>query len=165
LDLALTTIFFIGAVLAAGGALAAALAPAASWRLPGLLAAAVGTAGTLLSLSAPLAAFVALLCLPTAAMVACRAETSVVDAARPARLARASGDLSLLAGIAAAVLLVAVLLVIAFAGTFVGGGTSDFDPAAVGRAFFGRDAVAVQAVGATVMLGLAFGAIGRARRR
>jgi NADH:ubiquinone oxidoreductase subunit 6 (subunit J) len=160
-DIVLTVVFFLCAILAVAGALGASLAPAASWRLPGLLALALGTAGVLAAFSASIAAVVALVSLVAAALLLCRAGAVPVRdgdlrmAARPAQVG----------GVASALLL-AVLLAVAVGGTFAASGPAGtgFDPGALGRAFFGRDALALEAVGAMLMAALAVGAAARGRR-
>jgi hypothetical protein len=82
------------------------------------------------------------------------------------RASVAPADLPAQLGAAAAALLVAVLLVIAFGGVFApsGGGEGPFGASAVGRALFGRDALAAEAVGAALLVGLGAAAITRGRR-
>jgi NADH:ubiquinone oxidoreductase subunit 6 (subunit J) len=159
-DLVLTIVFFICAILAVAGALAASVGPDASWRLLGLLAVAVGTAGVLASLSAGFAALVALVCLGASAVV-------VAAGSGPVRV-ELPGDARLAAqvGAVAAALLLAVLVVVPVGGTFAGGSDtgSGFDVAALGRAFFGRDALALEAVGAALLVALAVGGQARGRR-
>ena len=170
MDLVLTIVFFICAILAVAGALGASLVPDAPWRLLGLLAVAVGTAGVLVSLSAGFAALVALVCLGASAVLI--GGTAAGGAAGSPRLrfdvadAGAALRLSAQIGAVAAAALLAILLVVAVAGSFVSGPhTGDaFGAAAVGRAFFGRDALAREAVGATLMAALAVGAAVRSRR-
>lgn len=161
MDLVLTIVFFICAILAVAGAVGASLAPATSWRLLGLLVLAVGTAGVLATFSAAVAAVIALVCLGGSAVLLGGA------GAVPVRL----GDLRAAAlpaqlGAASAVLLLAVLLVVAFGGTFIAAGQtgSGFDPGALGRTFFGRDTLALEAVGAMLTAALAVGAAVRGRR-
>lgn len=161
MDLVLTIVFFICAILAVAGAVGASLAASAPWRLLGLLALALGTAGVLASFSAVIAAVIALVCLVASAMLLSGA------GAVPVRVGdlRAAA-LPALLGAAAAALLLAVLLVVAVGGTFVAAGqtASGFDPGALGRAFFGRDALALEAVGAMLTAALAVGAAVRGRR-
>lgn len=161
MDLVLTIIFFICAILAVAGAVGAALAPAASWRLLGLLALALGSAGVLASFSAGYAALIALVCLVASAVLLGGAGGvpvrlgDVRAAALPAQV-----------GAAAAAALLAVLLVTAVGGTFVVAGQAGpgFDPGSLGRAFFGRDALALEAAGAMLTAALAVGAAARGRR-
>jgi NADH:ubiquinone oxidoreductase subunit 6 (subunit J) len=160
-DLVLTIVFLICAILAVAGALGASLGPSASWRQTGLLAMAVGTAGVLASLSAGYAALVALVCLGASAVMLGAA------AAVPGRVGlRGVPTVPAQAGAVAAALLLAALLVVALRGTFAAGGGAGpaFDAAGVGRAFFGRDALALEAVGAALTVALAAGAMTRGRR-
>ena len=157
MDVVLTIVFFLCAILAVAGAVGAALGPAAQWRLVGLLALAVGVAGVLASFSAGFAALVALVCLGASAVL-----LGSTDASAP----RAQGALAAQVGGVAAALLLVILLVVALRGTFAGfphAGPA-FDAVALGRAFFGRDALALEAVGATLTAALAVGALARSRR-
>jgi hypothetical protein len=160
-DVAVTIVFFLSAILAVAGAVGAALGPAASWRLVGLLALAVGAAGVLASLSAGFAAVVALVCLGASALL-----LGSTDASASGAGFRGPGALSAQVGAVAAALLLVILLVVALRGTFAAGGHagSAFDAVALGRAFFGRDALALEAVGATLTAALAVGALARSRR-
>ena len=161
MDLVLTIVFFICAILAVAGAVGAALGPAASWRLLGLLALAVGTAGVLASLSAGFAALVALVCIGASAVLL--GSTDLTPLREGARWAAA---LPAQVGAVAAAALFVMLLVVAVRGTFAAGGHAgpEFDPVAIGRVFFGRDALALEAVGATLTAALAVGALARSRR-
>ena len=161
MDVVLTIVFFLCAILAVAGAVGAALGPAAPWRLPGLLALAVGAAGVLASFSAGFAALVALVCLGASALLLGSADAAAVAAGLRQRAA-----LSAQVGAIAAALLLAILVVVALRGTFVGGGHAGpaFDAVGLGRAFFGRDALALEAVGATLTAALAMGALARSRR-
>jgi NADH:ubiquinone oxidoreductase subunit 6 (subunit J) len=172
-DVVLTIVFFLCAILAVAGAVGAALGPAAQWRLLGLLVLALGTAGVLASLSAGFAALVALVCLGASAVL-----LGSMDASAPARGGRrAAGDpvatpgggraaLSAQVGAVAAAALLVLLLVVALGSTFVRGSHdgSAFDAVGLGRVFFGRDALALEAVGATLTAALAVGALARGRR-
>jgi NADH:ubiquinone oxidoreductase subunit 6 (subunit J) len=160
-DLVLTIVFLICATLAVAGALGASIGPSASWRQLGLLAMVVGTAGVLASLSAGFAALVALVCLGASVLLV------GAGAAAPGRIGRRSvPTVPAQAGAVAAALLLVVLLVVALRGTFAAGGGAGpgFDAAGVGRAFFGRDALSLEAVGATLTVALAAGAVTRGRR-
>jgi len=183
LDLVLTVVFYICAVLAVVGGLAAALAPVASWRLVGLLAVAVGAAGVLVSLSAGFAALVALVCLGGSTLLlggldlrSSRPEAAAGRGVGGRRIAGGataslpsahlpSGLSAQLGGIAAALLLV-VFLVVAVGVGFASGASagSVFDAAALGRALLGRDALALEAAGVGLATALAFGAAARSRR-
>jgi NADH:ubiquinone oxidoreductase subunit 6 (subunit J) len=159
-DVVLTIVFFLCAILAVAGAVGAAIGPAALWRLVGLLALAVGTAGVLASLSAGVAALIALVCLGASAVLLGSGDAAGTGAPR--------GEAALPAqvGAVAAALLLALLLVVAFGGSFARGSHAPgaFDAVALGRLFFGRDAVALEAVGATLTAALAVGALARSRR-
>jgi len=156
-DVVLTIVFFLCAILAVAGAVGAALGQAAPWRLLGLLALAVGVAGVLASFSAGFAALIALVCLGASAVL-----LGPTDAAAPGP----QGRLAAQVGAVAAALLLVILLVVALRGTFAGvpHAGSVFDAVALGRAFFGRDALALEAVGATLTAALAVGALARSRR-
>jgi NADH:ubiquinone oxidoreductase subunit 6 (subunit J) len=158
-DLVLTIVFFLCATLAVAGAVGAALSPVATWRLLGLLALAVGTAGVLASLSAGFAAVVALVCLGASALLLGSAAVAAV------RDLVVESVLSAQVGGAAAALLLVLLLVVAIGGSFQAAGhvPPAFDLAGLGRTFFGRDALALEAVGATLTAGLAVGALARRR--
>lgn len=152
MDLVLTVVFSIGALMAAGGALTVALVPMSAWRPFGLLAVAAGAALLLLGLSAWVAAGVALVCLLASALI-------VAGADGPGMPAEPRGLIQAQVGAVAAALLVITLLLIAVVGGTTGafptGGSSSLDPTALGRALFDRDALAVTAVGASVLVGLA----------
>jgi NADH:ubiquinone oxidoreductase subunit 6 (subunit J) len=169
-DLVLTIVFFICAILAVAGALGASLVPDASWRLLGLLAMAVGTAGVLVSFSAGFAALVALVCLGASAVLIGGATVGGVAGAARLRFeaTEVGGAIRLSAqiGAVAAALLLAILLAVAVAGSFASGAHrgDGFGASAVGRVFFGRDALALEAVGAMLMAALAIGAAVRGRR-
>jgi NADH:ubiquinone oxidoreductase subunit 6 (subunit J) len=160
LDLVLTIVFYVSSILAVAGALATALLPAGVRGLAGLLAVAVGTAGVLVSLSAGFVALVALVCLGAAALLLGRQTTPVTDPSAAPR------TLSAQIGAVAAGLLVLVLVYVALRGTYVAAPfTGDgFGISALGRAFFGRDALAMEAVGAMLLVALAFGAAALGRR-
>jgi len=165
-DLVLTIVFFICAILAVVGALSASLVPDASWRLLGLLVMSVGAAGVLASLSAGFAAVVALVCLAASAVLIGTAGAGNSGGSARLRLDVPSGvALPAQIGAVAAALLLVVLLVVAVGGTFAAGAHTGggFDAAAVGRVFFGRDALAVVAVGATLTAALTAGAVARRR--
>jgi NADH:ubiquinone oxidoreductase subunit 6 (subunit J) len=170
LDVVLTIVFYGCAIVAVGGALAAALAPAPSGRLLGLLGVAVGAAGLLLSLEAGFAALLALVGLTAAAVLLGGGEARAERAAGPRaglhRVALPPADLPAQLGAVGAALLLVALLVIAFGGSFVSGaaGGGTFAAAAVGRALFGRDALATEAVGVSLLVALAVGALAWSRR-
>ena len=166
MDVVLTIVFFLCAILAVAGAVGAAVGPAATWRLLGLLALAVGTAGVLASLSAGVAALIALVCLGASAVLLGSADAAASGAPRGPAAQPVQAGLSAQVGAVAAALLLALLLIVAFGGSFARGGSagSAFDAVALGRLFFGRDAVALEAVGATLTAALAVGALARSRR-
>ena len=161
MDLVLTIVFFICAILGVAGALAASLGQSASLRLLGLLALAVGAAGTLASLSAGYAALVALVCLGASAIL-----IGGVDPGTARNGASWSQGLPAQLGALASAVLLVLLVVVAVRGPFAGGGQAGnaFDAAALGRLFFGRDALAVEAAGAALAAALAAGVVARSRR-
>ena len=162
MDLVLTIVFFICAILAVAGALGASLGPTASWRLLGLLAVAAGTAGVLASLWAGFAAVIALVCLGASAVLIGGTDAA---AERPDASVRAA--LTGQVGAAAAAALLVLLLVVAVRGSFaagVGPGGA-FDASALGRLFFGRDALALEAVAAALTAAFAAAAVAGSRRR
>lgn len=165
MDLVLTIVFYAFAILAVVGALTAALSATASWRLVGLIAVAVGTSGVLFSFSAWLVAPLALVCLGASALLlgggpqdrgAASAPRAGLVEARPATLV----------GVAATAALFLLLVVVAAGGSFqnAGSGSAGVAPSVLGRVIFARDALAVEAVGAGVMIALAVGAFARGRR-
>jgi len=165
LDLVLTIVFYAFAILAVVGALTAALSAIASRRLLGLIGVAVGTAGVLLSFSAWLVAPLALACLGASALlVGGGGQDRGTASARPAGLGEA-GPVTL-AGVAATASLFVLLVAAAAGGSFqnAGSGSAGVAASALGRVFFARDALAVDAVGAAVMIALAVGALARGRR-
>ena len=167
MDLVLTIVFLGCAILAVAGAVAAALAPARSWRLLGLLGVAAGAAGLLLSLGSGLAAAVALVSLGGAAILVAGDDLAPVRAERVGGQLRASltgADRAVQLGLAGAVVLLAVLLVIAIGGAFASGPGGGSSVASAGRALFGRDAIAVEAVGASLLVALSAGAAAWGRR-
>jgi NADH:ubiquinone oxidoreductase subunit 6 (subunit J) len=165
LDLVLTIVFYIFAILAVGAAFAAALAPTASWRLVSLIGLAVGTAGVLVSFSAWFVALVALICLGASALLIGGGEERppALRTLPPAGPWPSLG--ARLGGLAAGLLLV-VLVLVAVAGSFAtgGSGAGGLDASAVGRVLFSRDAMAVDAVGAALMVALAAAAGAGSRR-
>ena len=165
MDLVLIIVFYAFAILGVVGALAAALSATASPRLLGLIAVAVGTSGVLISFSAWIVAFIALLCLGASALLV--AGGGQVRGAAPAHQSglREAGRATL-AGVAAAALLLVLLVVVAAGGSFAkaGSGSAGLAASALGRVFFARDALAVDAVGAATMIALAAGALARGRR-
>jgi NADH:ubiquinone oxidoreductase subunit 6 (subunit J) len=165
LDTTLTIIFYACSGLAVAGSLAATLA-AARWRGPALIAMAIGSAGALASLSAGFAALLALVALGAGALLIGglpeRAAGRPVTSSRPG--SRRTELAASLGAVTAAVVL-ATLLYAAWRGSFAAhaypGGW--FGAAALGRAFFGRDAVALEAVAGMLLVGLAGGAVARRR--
>jgi NADH:ubiquinone oxidoreductase subunit 6 (subunit J) len=166
LDTTLTIIFYACSGLAIAGSLAATLAPA-RWRGPALLAVAIGAAGALASLSAGFAALLALVALGACALLIGALPEPTGGRSGPAGRAR-QGRTGLAANLGAltAAALLAVLLYAAWRGDFAAhpypGGW--FGAAALGRAFFGRDALALEAVAGMLLVGLACGAAARVRR-
>jgi hypothetical protein len=164
-DVLLAITFYLCAGLALVGALAAALLPRASrWRAPGLFALSLGAAGAIACLSAGFAALVTLVCLTSAALLLSGRRASAQVAAR---LNETSWQAQL--GGAAAAGLLLILVYAALRGDFVRGSYPGgwFGAAALGRVFFGRDAIALQAVAGAVMIGLGglAGLAGTARSR
>jgi NADH:ubiquinone oxidoreductase subunit 6 (subunit J) len=152
-DVLLTIAFYVCAGLALAGALGSALlASASSLRMLALLGVAVGTAGVLAALSAGFAALVTLVCLGTCA---------VLLGLRPAGASGAMGpirDASWLAqlGAVAAAALFLTLAYVALRGDFVRGSYPGgwFGASFLGRLLFARDAIALQAVGLALLVGL-----------
>jgi len=165
LDLVLTIVFYAFAILAVVGALAAALSATVSWRLLGSMAVAIGTSGALISLSAWLVAPLALVCLGASALLV-GGGRQVQDAAQAHGAGLREAGLVTLAGVAAAAALFVLLAFVAAGGSFrnAGSGGAGVAASVLGRAFFVRDALAVEAVGAAVMIALAAGALARGRR-
>jgi NADH:ubiquinone oxidoreductase subunit 6 (subunit J) len=166
LDTTLTIIFYVCSGLAIAGSLVATLAPA-RWRGPSLLAVAVGTAGALAALSAGFAALLVLVALGACGLLigGLPADDPAGRPARPAGRGRAGPGLATTLGAVMPVLLMAVLLYAVWRGGFAGdhypGGW--FGAAALGRAFFGRDALALEAAAGMLLVGLAGGAVARGR--
>lgn len=160
---ALTSILYYAcAAVAVAGALAAAVLPGAAARGYGLLAFAIGTAGLLATLSAGFAAVCALVAFGACALLLGARTLPLTREPRPGLAVQ-------LGGVTAALLLAALLYTgwrADFAtGSYPGGA---FGSAALGRLFFGRDAVAVEAVGglllvALVVAGSALRSVGRRR--
>ena len=166
MDTTLAIIFYACSGLATAGSLAATVAPA-RWRGPSLLVLALGTAGALASLSAGLAALLALVALGASALlIGGLPEDAGSRLERPSRAGR--GRPGLPGGLAAAtsVLLLAGLLFAVWRGSFNTGQYPGgwFGAAALGRVFFGRDALALEAVAGLLLVGLA-GAAAAARVR
>jgi len=152
-DVLLTIAFYVCAGLALAGALCSALLPGASpWRLLALLGVAVGTAGVLASLSAGFAALVVLICMLTAAVLLSGPRAIAAAAAGAAREASWVAQV----GAAAAAALFIVLAYAAVRGDFVRGSYPGgwFGAAFLGRLFFTRDAIAIQAVAFALLIGL-----------
>jgi NADH:ubiquinone oxidoreductase subunit 6 (subunit J) len=152
-DVLLTIAFYVCAGLALAGALGSALlASASSWRTLALLGLAVGTAGVLASLSAGFAALVTLVCLVTCAILLSGPRAAAAGALGPVR---ESPWLAQLGAIAAAGLFL-TLVYIALRGDFVRGSYPGgwFGATFLGRLLFARDAIALQAVGMALLVGL-----------
>jgi NADH:ubiquinone oxidoreductase subunit 6 (subunit J) len=151
-DVLLTIAFYVCAGLALAGALSSALLSGASpWRLPALLAVAVGTTGVLASLSAGFAAVVTLVCLVTTAVLLSgpRAGAAALGAVKEHRWPAQVGAV-------AAAGLFAALAYAAVRGDFVRGAYPGgwFGAAFLGRLLFTRDAIALQAVAFALLVGL-----------
>jgi NADH:ubiquinone oxidoreductase subunit 6 (subunit J) len=148
-----TGFFFLFSAVALAGALTAVASTRRSLRGAGLAAVGAGLAGIYLDAGAGFAALVVLVAyLPLAALFA-------VPGGR-ARRAEAAPGLAHQAGAVAAGLLLVGLGYAAFRGAFGHGpgpgGT--FNTADVGRLFFSRDALALEAVGGLILAALAGGA-------
>jgi NADH:ubiquinone oxidoreductase subunit 6 (subunit J) len=164
LDVLVSIAFYFCAGLALAGALASALSGAASpWRAAGLFAVAIGTAGVLASLSAGFAALVNLVCLTGAALLLGGRRGLPATGRGGAAGSRMVAQV----GAVVAAVLFGVLAYAAVRGSFVRGSYPGgwFGAAAVGRLFFSRDAMALQAVGFSVLVAFAGVAYGRRERR
>jgi NADH:ubiquinone oxidoreductase subunit 6 (subunit J) len=166
LDTTLTIIFYVCSGLAIAGSLAATLA-SARWRGPSLLAVAVGTAAALASLSAGFAALLVLVALGACALLIGELppDDPAGGRAGPGRGVRGGPALATTLGAVTPVLLLAVLLYAAWRGGFASGHYPGgwFGAAALGRAFFGHDALAFEAAAGMLLVGLAGGAVARGR--
>ena len=166
MDTTLAIIFYACSGLATAGSLAATLA-GARWRSLSLAAVAVGTAGALASLSAGLAALLALVALGGCALLIGALPPDPAGPADRPRRGRAGGPgLTVAVGAAMSLLLVAGLLLAVWRGSFAAGPYPGgwFGAAAVGRAFFARDALALEALAGMLLAALA-GAAAAARAR
>lgn len=163
MDIILTLAFYFCAGLAVAGALAAAIASGGRRSL-GLLILALGTAGLLASLSAGFAALVALVCLGGSALLV--GGLGEDGSGVPVVLGRRALALSAQLGGLAAAFLFALLAYVAWQGDFAHGAYpgGSFGAAALGRRLFAHDALAADAAGALLMVGLAWG-LGLVRRR
>jgi hypothetical protein len=141
--------FYVSAVISLGGGLLVAFLPGRGGRGLGLAIAGAGLVGLFLSLSAGLAAAVALVCFAGCASL-------VAGPAHRAVETPIAGAWRQLGALAAAGLL-AVLAYAAWRGDFVhvkfNGG--EIGAAAVGRLLLAHDALATEAVGALVLVALA----------
>lgn len=165
MDLVLTIVFYTFAILAVVGALVAALAPAASLRLIGLIGVAVGTAGVMISLSAWWVALIALVCLGASAFLVAGGREVRAASATPSAWFREAG-FGTQVGVVAAALLLVLLALVATGGSFSrgGSGTAGIGVASLGRILFARDALAVEAAGAAAMIAMAMAAAVRGGR-
>jgi NADH:ubiquinone oxidoreductase subunit 6 (subunit J) len=165
-DVLLAIAFYFCAGLALLGALLSALLPAGSrWRAPALLALAVGGSGAIACLSAVFAGLVTLICLVAAAILL--SGRGVIAPSSPVRAAADPSWLAQLGGLMAAALVI-LLAYAAVRGDFVRGTYPGgwLGAAALGRVLFSRDAIAVQAVAFTLLIGLSgLAGIGWNRRR
>jgi len=153
-DVLLAIAFYFCAGLTLLGALLSALLPGGSrWRAPALLALAAGGSGAIACLSAVFAALVTLVCLGGAAVLL--SGRSVIAAAWRERASPDAAWMAQVGGVVAAGLFV-LLAYSAVRGDFVHGSYPGgwFGAAALGRVLFTRDAIAVQAVAFTVLIGL-----------
>src|SRR5262249_54395421 len=109
-------------------------------------------------------ALVALICLGTSALLIAVGEEHPA-ALRALSLAGPWPSLGARLGGLAAGLLLVVLVLVAVAGSFAAGGSGGgVDASPVGRVLFARDAMAVDAVGAALMVALAAAAVTGSRR-
>lgn len=179
MDLPLTIVFWICAAMAVVGALTSALVATSAPRLVGLVGVAAGTAGALAVLSAGFVGLVALVCLGASALLlALPAPSATGRGGRPQPAAPAAArrqgrwpsalglDPSAWVGGGAAALLLLAVGFVALRGGFAAGDGAPgaFGAATVGRLLFGRDAVALEAVGALLMVALAVAAGAWSRR-
>jgi NADH:ubiquinone oxidoreductase subunit 6 (subunit J) len=138
----------VSAAISIGGGLMVAFLPGRGARGLAVAASGLGIAGLYASLSADFAGLIALVCYAGCALLIAAPRYRVVDS--PAGLAWRQ------AGAVAAAALFAVLAYAAFRGDFVSatyrGG--EIGSAAIGRVLFAHDALAVEAVGALVLVAL-----------
>ncbi|MDQ6878482.1 MAG: hypothetical protein M3082_12490 [Candidatus Dormibacteraeota bacterium] len=140
--------FYVSAAVSVAGGLCAAFLDGRSRRGLSLGAVAIGVAGMYLSLSAGLAAVVALVCYGACALILAGSAYRVIDQA-------VAGRWRQLGAVGAAALL-AVLAYAAYSGHFVPHSTQRdaINGAAVGRWLFAHDALAMEAVAALVLVAL-----------
>jgi NADH:ubiquinone oxidoreductase subunit 6 (subunit J) len=140
--------FYVSAAISIGGGLMVAFLPGRGARGLAVAASGLGIAGLYASLSADFAGLIALVCYAGCALLIAAPLYRVVDS--PAGFAWRQA-----AAVAAAALF-AVLAYAAFRGHFVSatyrGG--EIGSAAIGRVLFAHDALAVEAVGALVLVAL-----------
>jgi NADH:ubiquinone oxidoreductase subunit 6 (subunit J) len=163
LDTLHSVLFYAFAALTVGGGLVACLLGGRE-RALGVGAVAVGLAGLYADLNAGFAAIVALVAIGASALllISLRPPTrATAGEEEPAGIAQQLG--AALAGLA-----LLVLLYVAFNGHhFPGSGvTGQFNTAALGRLLAGRDALALEAIAAALLVaGVAGGLIARTRSR
>jgi NADH:ubiquinone oxidoreductase subunit 6 (subunit J) len=140
--------FYVSAALSVAGGLSVAFLADRSRRGLSLAVSAIGVAGIYLSLSAGLAAIVALVCYGGCALLLAGSTYRIVETAVGGRWRQV--------GAVAAAALMAVMAYAAFRGafahsTYFGGSIGS---AAVGRLLFDHDALATEAVAALVLVAL-----------
>ena len=152
--------FYVSAALSLAGGLSLAFLTDRSRRGLALSVAAVGVAGLYLSLSAGLAAIVALVCYGGCALLLAGSAYRVIEPAVGARWRQV--------GAIAAAALMAVIAYAAYRGdfahaTYFGG---PIGSAALGRLLFAHDALATEAIAAVALVALVGAAVAwRARER
>ncbi|MDQ6918216.1 MAG: hypothetical protein M3Z98_02535 [Candidatus Dormibacteraeota bacterium] len=158
-----SVLFYAFAAVTVGGGLVTCLLDGRA-RALGVGAVAVGLAGLYADLDAGFAAVVTLIALGASALLL----LSLRPATRAAALEEDSGGIAQQLGglLAGAILL--VLLYVAFRGRYFAGATYTglFNVAAIGRLLAGRDALALEAIAAALLVaGVAGGLVARTRSR
>jgi NADH:ubiquinone oxidoreductase subunit 6 (subunit J) len=151
--------FYVSAAVSVAGGLSVAFLSDRSRRGLALAVVAIGVAGIYLSLSAGLAAIVALVCYGGCALLLAGSKYRVIDQTIAGRWRQV--------GAVGAAALLAVLAYAAYSGHFVlRTQLVDINGAAVGRRLFAHDALAMEAVTALVLVALVGAGVGwRARDR
>jgi NADH:ubiquinone oxidoreductase subunit 6 (subunit J) len=140
--------FYVSAALSVAGGLVVAFMPSRGRRAIALAVAGLGVGGVYVSLSAGYAALVAVVCFAGCALLLGRPDYHAAQAAVGNRWRQVGG-------VGAAALLIA-LAYSAYRGRFVHGifGGGGFDVGAVGSLLLAHDALATEAIGAVVLVGL-----------
>jgi len=151
LDTLHSVLFYAFAALTVGGGLVTALLGGRA-RALGIALVAVGLAGLYADLDAGYAAVVTLVALGASALALLGIRPTAV--AEPAGIAQQLG--AVLAGV-----VFLVLLYVAFAGRYFTGATytGQFNAASVGRLLAGRDALALEAIAAALLVAAAMGGL------